>query len=150
VLRKTTALALAATAASALVAIRPLATQQTPSVTVYKSASCGCCTKWVDHLRSAGFTVVTRNMENLDPVKLQNGVPAELESCHTAVAAGYVFEGHIPADVIKKFLAERPKVAGLAVPGMPMGSPGMEGPRVEPYDVLTFDKSGKTTIYAKR
>jgi hypothetical protein len=124
--------------------------QQAPTLTVYKSPACGCCTKWVEHLRAAGYTVVARNVENLDPVKLRYGVPNGLESCHTAVAAGYVFEGHIPAEVIRKFLAERPAVAGLAVPGMPAGSPGMEGPRAEPYDVLAFDKDGTTSVYAKR
>ena len=121
-------------------------------VTVYKSPSCGCCTKWVDHLKAnKAFRVVTRDMDDVDPVKDGLGIPARLRSCHVAVAGGYAFEGHVPGDLVAKVLRERPKIAGLAVPGMPVGSPGMEvGTRKDPYDVVAFTRDGKTSVYAKR
>jgi len=124
-----------------------LASQQ---VVVYKTPTCGCCKAWVDHLRANGFDVVERDSADLAPVKAAHGVPGALESCHTAVVDGYVIEGHVPADLVAKLLAERPEVAGLAVPGMPAGSPGMEGPYKEAYDVLAFQKDGRTTVYARR
>jgi len=119
-------------------------------VIVYKTPTCGCCKAWVDHLRANGFDVVERDSADLAPVKAAHGVPGALESCHTAVVDGYVIEGHVPADLVAKLLAERPEVAGLAVPGMPAGSPGMEGPYKEAYDVLAFQKDGRTTVYARR
>ena len=121
-----------------------------PEVTVYKSATCGCCTEWVAHLRRHGFPVKTEDVAELQPVKARYGVPAELQSCHTALVAGYVVEGHVPAGLIERLLRERPKVIGLAVPGMPAGSPGMEvpGARAERYQVLAFDRSGKTRVFA--
>jgi hypothetical protein len=119
-------------------------------ITVYKSATCGCCAKWNDHLRAAGFTVTNHDLPDVTAVKEQHGVPSALRSCHTALVGGYVVEGHVPSDVIKKLLRERPNVEGIAVPGMPMGSPGMEGSRNDPYDVLTFDRQGRTTVFAKR
>ncbi|MGQ0591647.1 MAG: DUF411 domain-containing protein [Gammaproteobacteria bacterium] len=119
-------------------------------ITVSKTPQCGCCKKWVDHLRNNGFEVAVVDMDSVEPVKRQNGVPAALGSCHTAVVDGYVVEGHVPADLIKRLLNERPKVKGLAVPGMPMGSPGMEGPQKHPYQVLTFDDEGETSVYADR
>jgi hypothetical protein len=130
------------------------ATAQTPPapapVAVYKSATCGCCAKWNDHMRTAGFAVNSTDLPDVTPVKDKHGVPANLRSCHTAVIGGYVIEGHVPADVIKKLLRERPAVVGIAVPGMPMGSPGMEGSRVDAYNVMSFDKSGATKVYASR
>ena len=137
----------AAPAAPGAAGDRPVALQQ---VTVYKTPTCGCCRAWVDHLREHGFDVVVRDSADLAPVKRAHGVPGELESCHTAVVGGYVVEGHVPADLVAKLLAERPDVAGLAVPGMPQGSPGMEGPVKEAYDVLAFQKDGRTTVYARR
>jgi hypothetical protein len=119
-------------------------------VAVYKSATCGCCAKWNDHMRTAGFTVTSTDLPDVAVVKDKHGVPAPLRSCHTAIVGGYVVEGHVPADVIKKLLRERPNVVGIAVPGMPSGSPGMEGGRVDKYDVVTFDKSGATKVYASR
>lgn len=122
-------------------------------VAVFKSATCGCCAKWNDHMRTAGFTVNSTDLPDVAVVKDKHGVPAPLRSCHTAVVDGYVIEGHVPADVIKKLLRERPAVVGIAVPGMPMGSPGMEGPagsRVDAYNVMSFDKSGATKVYASR
>lgn len=104
------------------------------------------------HLRKHGFTVDDRETNDLTAVKRKLGVPPTLSSCHTATAEGYVVEGHVPADVIDKLLRERPKIVGLAVPGMPAGSPGMEAPgqRPEPFDVLSFDAKGATTIFARR
>lgn len=122
-------------------------------MTVYKSPTCGCCRTWVTHARSvlSGYAIQTHDLEDLSEVKARLAVPASLQSCHTAISGPYVFEGHVPADLIKRFLAERPKALGLAVPGMPVGSPGMEmGGAKEPYDVLMFDKAGNTRVYAKR
>jgi hypothetical protein len=122
-------------------------------MTVYKTPSCGCCKLWVNHAESVltGYDIRTLDMDDLTEVKTRLGVPASLQSCHTAIVGPYVFEGHVPADLIKRFVAERPKAVGLAVPGMPMGSPGMDmGGRTERYDVLLFDKAGKTRVYAQR
>ncbi len=118
-------------------------------ITMYKSPSCGCCGKWADHLSDAGFEVKTINRDNMSSIKSSAGVTPELQSCHTALVGGYVIEGHVPAADIRRLLQERPKVTGLTAPGMPMGSPGMEGSRKDPYKVLTFDKNGKTTVYAE-
>lgn len=119
-------------------------------VVVYKSPTCGCCSKWVRHMKENGFKVEEHNNPNMWPVKKQLGVPAKLQSCHTAVVGGYVIEGHVPADVVARMLKEKPAIKGLAVPGMPMGSPGMEGPRKDQYNVVTFDENGNTTVYARR
>jgi hypothetical protein len=119
------------------------------AIIVYKSASCGCCTKWVDHLKANGFNVEARNTNNLNKIKKEAGLQPKLASCHTAYVDGYVIEGHVPASDIKMLLKERPDVTGLTVPGMPMGSPGMEGPRRDKYEVLTFDKAGKTTVFSR-
>ena len=124
-----------------------------PEVTVYKSPTCGCCTEWVAHLRRHGFP---RDDPRTSPScrRSRRGTASagELQSCHTALVAGYVVEGHVPADLVERLLRERPKVAGLAVPGMPVGSPGMEvpGAPAERYQVLTFDRSGKTGVFATR
>ena len=106
----------------------------------------------MDHLREHAFTVDGRDLSSLRAIKRQHRVPAALESCHTGVVDGYIIEGHVPADVIVQLLRERPKVAGLAVPGMPLGSPGMESPGRTPerYDVLAFDAAGSTRVYARR
>jgi hypothetical protein len=119
-------------------------------VTVYKSPTCGCCNKWIEHMQANGFTVKAQNVADIMPYKSANGVPLALGSCHTAKVDGYVIEGHVPAADIKRLLKERPKVLGLAVPGMPVGSPGMEqGAHKERYDVLTFDNAGNTSVYAR-
>ena len=104
------------------------------------------------HLRAAGFEVKEQNVDALGPIKRRFGVPAALQSCHTAVVDPYVIEGHVPADLIQRLLRERPAVVGLAVPGMPVGAPGMEAPGrpAERYDVLTFDRSGRTAVFARR
>ncbi len=122
--------------------------QDLPTVLVYKSPTCGCCNGWIDHLRAAGFTVDARNTTDIMPVKLESGVPVQMSSCHTAIIDGYVVEGHVPADQVKRLLAERPDLAGIAVPGMPTGSPGMEGPNARPYEVLSFTHSGEAAVYA--
>jgi hypothetical protein len=126
------------------------ASRSLPTVTVFKTPTCGCCKGWAEHVEKHGFKVVARDLADVTPIKTAHGVPESLRTCHTALVGGYVIEGHVPADVIAKLLKERPKVAGLAVPGMPMGSPGMEGPTSERYDVLTFTKAGKTAVYAKK
>lgn len=130
----------------------PLAYAPLPEVTVYKSPTCGCCTEWIRHLERAGFTVAARDVDDLAPIKRQHGVPQALESCHTAIVAGYVVEGHVPADVIQRMLQERPQVAGIAVPGMPAGSPGMDYPdvRPQPYDVMAFRAEGGWSVYERR
>ncbi len=117
-------------------------------VTVYKSPTCGCCKLWVQHLEENGFKVTAYNVRDVTPYKIQNGLTPQLASCHTAVVDGYVIEGHVPAADIKRLLTERPQARGLVVPGMPMGSPGMEGPRSDPYDVLLLDRDGATSVYA--
>ena len=124
-----------------------------PRMVVYKSPTCGCCRLWVDHARPilSGYDLRTVDMDDLSEIKSQAGVPSRLQSCHTVITGPYVFEGHVPADLIKKFLVEKPKALGLAVPGMPMGSPGMDmGSAKQPYEVLLFDKAGATRVYAKR
>ena len=120
------------------------------TVTVFKAPTCGCCKAWAEHLEKHGFKVVARDLADVTPIKTAHGVPERLRTCHTALVGGYVVEGHVPADLVKRLLKERPKVAGLAGPGMPMGSPGMEGPRQDKYDVLSFRKDGKTAVYARR
>ena len=119
-------------------------------ITVYKSATCGCCKEWVKHLQANGFSVKAHDVSDLMAHKTANGVPLKLGSCHTATVDGYVIEGHVPATDIKRLLKVRPAVSGLAVPGMPVGSPGMEqGDHKDRYDVLTFDKQGKTGVFAQ-
>jgi hypothetical protein len=118
-----------------------------PAIEVYKSASCGCCGDWVDHLRANGFAVKVYDVANPSDYRAKFGIPDALGSCHTGVVAGYALEGHVPAAEIKRLLKERPKAKGLAVPGMPLGSPGMEGPRKDPYDVLLVQADGRHKIY---
>ena len=123
------------------------------AIHVYKTETCGCCGLWVEHLRAGGFEVTVEDLSNaaLAAVKQRHGIPAELGSCHTALAGGYVLEGHIPSDVIQSFLEEAPGVKGIAVPGMPVGSPGMEveGVQPRPYDVIAFDGNGNRTVYRR-
>jgi len=118
---------------------------------VYKSATCGCCQKWIDHVKAAGFVPAVEEVASVDPMKDKSGVPAALRSCHTALVQGYVIEGHVPADVIHRLLKEKPKVLGIAVPGMPVGSPGMEqGGRKDAYEIVAFAKDGTTSVYDRR
>jgi hypothetical protein len=122
-----------------------------PLVIVHKNPSCGCCVAWVEHMQRSGFVVEVRNVDNLDPVKTRVGVPAGKGSCHTAEVGGYFVEGHVPADDVKRLLTERPDAKGLTVPGMPMGSPGMEVPdgRVQAYTVDLVGRDGATSTYAQ-
>jgi hypothetical protein len=120
-------------------------------ILVHKTASCQCCGFWVEHLQSAGFEVEARNVDDLPSIKQRLGVPAELGSCHTAEAGGYFVEGHVPASDVRRLLKERPKAKGIAVPGMPAGSPGMEVPsgHQDPYDVLLVGKDGAVSVFAR-
>jgi hypothetical protein len=131
---------------------RPAVAASKPAIAVQKSPTCGCCTAWVGHLRAHGYPVKTEDILDLAPIKQKLGVPPALQSCHSASVEGYVIEGHVPADLIDRLLRERPAVVGLAVPGMPVGSPGMEAPGQTPerYQILAFDRSGRTTVYATR
>jgi hypothetical protein len=125
--------------------------QALPVMTVYKDAGCGCCKEWVKHCEQAGFKVVSNDTADMASVKANFGVPDALGSCHTARIGTYVIEGHVPADLILRLLKEKPVARGLAVPGMPNRAPGMQQPGPQPpYDVLLFDKAGKTRVYAKR
>ncbi|MEM7127193.1 MAG: DUF411 domain-containing protein [Chloroflexota bacterium] len=120
------------------------------TVTVYKSPTCGCCQKWVEHMEEAGFTVEAHDMDDMTVVKDEQDVPSNLHSCHTAVVDGYVIEGHVPAESVAQLLTKRPNISGLAVPGMPIGSPGMEveGYDAHPYDVVAYDEAGLSGIFA--
>ncbi|HZW20653.1 DUF411 domain-containing protein [Noviherbaspirillum sp.] len=140
------ALLLPAVAAKAAPAA-PGAKGALPVIEVYKSESCGCCHLWVDHLRANGFTVKATDVPDPSAYRKKHGVPEALGSCHTGVVAGYALEGHVPAAEVKRLLAERPKARGLAVPGMPMGSPGMEGSRKDSYDVLLIEADGRSRVY---
>jgi hypothetical protein len=114
-------------------------------ITVHKDPTCGCCSGWVEHLQKAGFKTKVRDTRDLDAVKRRLGVPDDLAACHTAQIADYIIEGHVPAAALRRLLAEKPKAAGLAVPGMPVGSPGMEGGKPEKYDVILFGPDGWRT-----
>ncbi|WP_026354590.1 DUF411 domain-containing protein [Massilia niastensis] len=118
-----------------------------PVIDVFKSASCGCCAAWVEHLTSNGFATRVVNVDNPSDYRERGGIPNELGSCHTGMVQGYAIEGHVPASEIKRLLAENPKAKGLAVPAMPLGSPGMEGPRKDPFDVLLVHANGRTTVF---
>ena len=116
------------------------------TITVYKSPTCGCCKQWIKHLEAAGFEVEAVDSDDMNAIKQEYGVPRNMTSCHTARIAGYTIEGHVPAEQILRLLQERPDADGLAVPGMPVGSPGMEvGDRVDPYLVMLFGDGGDET-----
>ena len=132
--------------AGVFAATRP-ALSQAPEMVVYKRPECGCCGDWIEHVKAVGFRVTVRNRSDLIAIKDRYGITPALMSCHTAVVGGYAVEGHVPADLIQRLLRERPKAAGLAVPGMPLGSPGMEADRTQPYDVLLFTADGRTRVY---
>lgn len=141
-----------AAACTAQRAEQPLNSAQnaTDIITVYKSPTCGCCSDWITHLEKAGFAVKAVDRDDMAAIKAQHQVPARLQSCHTALVGGYVIEGHVPAKEIRRLLTERPAITGLAVPGMPIGSPGMEidGFTPEPYDVIAFTASQVDAVYA--
>jgi hypothetical protein len=132
---------------SMLVALPLVAAAAAPVVEVYKSPTCGCCEEWIKHLRANGFTVQAHDVPDTSGYRAKFGIPEQLGSCHSAKVQGYALEGHVPASDIKRLLATRPKAKGLAVPGMPSGSPGMESPRHDPYDVVLVQDGGKATVY---
>jgi hypothetical protein len=132
-------------AASSLLQSAMPAAAAEPAITVHKDPSCSCCSGWVQHLQKAGFPTKVIETRDLDAVKTRLKIPDDLAACHTAEVAGYVIEGHVPASALKRFLAEKPDATGLAVPGMPAGSPGMEGGTPERYDVVLFGPNGRRT-----
>jgi hypothetical protein len=120
-----------------------------PPVQVFKNPNCGCCGAWVDHMKAAGFTVSVSEVDDTSVARKKYGLPDRFGSCHTAVVGGYVVEGHVPASDVKKMLAMKPVAVGLAVPGMPVGSPGMEmGSRKDPYQVLLVTKDGRERVFS--
>jgi hypothetical protein len=142
-------------AASVLVVSAVSSGQQKPkpiAMSVYKSPSCGCCSLWVDYMRKNGFDAKVQDVENIGALKLKLGVREEFSSCHTTEVGGYIVEGHVPVEAVQRLLKERPKIAGIAVPGMPAGSPGMEVPsgKKDSYNILAFTSDGKTTVYDRR
>ncbi|HUR91200.1 MAG TPA: DUF411 domain-containing protein [Gemmatimonadaceae bacterium] len=120
------------------------------TLVVYKESTCPCCNAWVDYMRTNGFRVVTYNVSDLPAVKTKHGIGSALQSCHTTEVGGYFVEGHVPAELVRRLLSERPRIAGLAVPGMPIGSPGMDVGPPEPYDIMAVDSAGRTSIFASR
>lgn len=135
--------------AVASLAATPARAQALPAMTVYRDAGCGCCLGWVAHARRAGFQARVVNVPDMAAIKQRLGVPAALASCHTTVVAGLIVEGHVPLDRVVRLLRNRPaNVRGVAVPGMPLGSPGMESPdgRRQPFDVLVFDSAGRSAV----
>lgn len=136
-------------AASVAACAGALAASALPQVDVYKNPDCGCCSGWVDHLKAAGFPVKVHETKDTSAVRKRHGIPAQFGSCHTGVVGGYALEGHVPAEEVKRLLAQKPKAAGLSVPGMPVGSPGMEvGSRKDPFQVLLIDKAGRSSVFA--
>jgi len=123
--------------------------QSALGITVYKTPYCGCCHLWVEHLKANGFAVTPKDVNDTAPIRQKLNMPAALGSCHTAVINGYVIEGHVPAADIKRLLKEKPKAVGLSVPGMPLGSPGMEAGTPQPYNTLLVMKDGSTKVWAK-
>jgi hypothetical protein len=134
---------------STLPALPAFAAATGPDVQVYKSPTCGCCGTWVEHLRAAGFTVKVTEVDDTTAARRRLGMPERYGSCHTATVGGYVLEGHVPAAEVKRLLSKKPKAIGLAVPGMPPSSPGMDVPgRRDPYEVLLVDASGQASVFA--
>jgi len=118
------------------------------NMTVYRSPSCGCCGVWIEHAKHHGFQITDITTDDMEAVKREHNIPRDLASCHTTIIDGYVMEGHIPVDDIKRFLKQTPNVVGLTVPGMPLGTPGMEaGDRKQPFDILAFDRNGQVQVF---
>jgi hypothetical protein len=129
--------------------LRPSAQKET-AVQVFKDPTCGCCALWVEHLRKAGFTATVTDVDDMSAIKAKHRVPTQARSCHTALVGRYVVEGHVPAEDVQRMLKQQPTIVGIAVPGMPIGSPGMEvaGMKPHPYDVLAFNGAGETHVFA--
>lgn len=125
----------------------PISAASGPTVTIYKSSSCGCCTSWMEHMREAGFQVESVNDPDLAIIKADHHVPRHLTACHTASVEGYTVEGHVPASAIKRMLSEKPQIAGIGVGGMPKGSPGMPG-MPEHFEVESFTREGATAVWS--
>jgi hypothetical protein len=150
------AVGVAVAASTIVVALAAVAAQAPPKsapspqplVEVYKDATCGCCSLWVQHLRRSGFAATATNASDMTAIKDKHRVPQQARSCHTGLVGGYVLEGHVPAADVHRLLKEKPNILGLAVAGMPVGSPGMEGPGGRPYDVLALHKDGRTTVFS--
>ena len=122
-------------------------TSSSQEVIVYKSPTCACCAKWITHMEEAGYKITVRDTNDMQPIKMQHGIQRRAQSCHTAIVDGYVVEGHVPAEFVTRMLEEKPDIKGIAVPGMPQGSPGMEGPNPVDYDVVALGKDGKASLY---
>jgi hypothetical protein len=133
--------------ASTLAMARPLHAAPPPAVTLYKSQECGCCEGHVSHLRRHGFTVTSKQTNELAEISRKAGVPPDLQGCHTAFIGDYVVEGHVPAEAINKLLAERPAIKGIALPGMPEGSPGMTGAKTGPFVIYAIGQNGQSSIF---
>lgn len=131
----------------AALAGRPASAAALPNVTLYKNPDCGCCGIWTKYLQASGYKVTVVMRDDLEPIKLRAGVPDDLATCHTAFIDDYVVEGHVPLPAIERMLKERPKILGIAVPGMPAGSPGMPSVDAEPYQAIAFDADGNQTVY---
>jgi hypothetical protein len=148
-MKRRSLLVLAAGAAAGASAPAFSAAPVLPQVEVFKNPQCGCCGAWVEHLEAAGFRVKVNVIDDNAPIRKRHGIPERLASCHTGVVAGYAIEGHVPAADVKRLLALKPIAAGLSVPGMPVGSPGMEvDSRQDAYQVLLVDKAGRTTVFS--
>jgi hypothetical protein len=149
--RRTFVLAGAASASLMLLPAGSLAAAAKQKMTTYRSPTCGCCFKWIAAARSAGFDVAVIEVDDMMAVKAKHGIPDDLLSCHTTLVGGFVVEGHVPFHAIERLLAQRPKLKGIAVAGMPLGSPGMDAPagRKQAYNVMAFDAAGKVSVFVK-
>lgn len=143
---------LIAMAALSAIPFRPAAAQILPRMIVHRDPNCGCCRAWIEHIRRAGFVVDVIETSELSRIRAELGVPRELAACHTGEIGGYVVEGHVPADAVKQLLSEKPPARGLAVPGMPIGSPGMERDRIDPetYEIILFGPAGQRSFATYR
>ncbi len=147
--RRNLLLSLVAGAAAAVPCRAVFALEPLPQVHVFKNPTCGCCGAWVDHMKAAGFALTVTEIDDTSVARKKYGLPDRFGSCHTAIVAGYVVEGHVPASDVRRLLAMKPVAIGLAVPGMPVGSPGMEmGARKDPYQVLLVAKDGRERVFS--
>lgn len=134
---------------SLLLPLAARAQEALPAMQVWKSSTCTCCSKWVTHIENAGFTVTATDVADVNVYKQRYGLPPRLASCHTALVGDYVVEGHVPAEDVLRLVQEKPAIKGIAVPGMPIGSPGMEGPNPQRYQTIAFDDDGQLSVFAE-